>query len=71
MDEGDLFATPSTTIRLSEVCDLQQINRVSTYTIVRKNMHGPWCDLTLLHLVIPQENPGSKFSDGMGGDGSE
>ncbi|KAG0546050.1 hypothetical protein BDA96_02G414600 [Sorghum bicolor] len=34
MDEGDLFATPSTTIRLSE------------------------------------ENPGSKFSDGMDGDGS-
>jgi hypothetical protein len=34
-------------------------------------MDGPWCDLTLLHLVIPQENPGSKFSDGMDGDGSE
>jgi hypothetical protein len=35
MDEGDLFATPSTTIRLSEVRDSHtQINRVLYVSVV-------------------------------------
>jgi hypothetical protein len=42
MDEGDLFATPSTTIRLSEVCDLQQ-NQSSQhiyYSVETWMVHG-------------------------------
>jgi hypothetical protein len=43
MDDGSLFATPSTSIRLSEVLNY----RTNQHSVI---LQGPWYDLTQFHL---------------------